>query len=84
MSVRTHVSGHGSAWRPSHPVTWASEDAGQTSPKGTPIDRNSRRRTGRDRPITFPGSPSIPSTNQAPRPSSVNAPATRKGSPVST
>ena len=43
---------------------------------------NRERRSGRERPITLPGSPSTPSMNGAERPSRVNAPATAIASPV--
>ena len=58
---------------------------------GTPAHRSvigmSRRMSiersrGRESPMTFPGSPSTPSTNGADRPSRVNAPATANASPV--
>src|SRR5690606_17021269 len=48
----------------------------------TPTFASSRRTRGRLMPITLDGSPSIPSTNQPPSPSRVNAPATASGSPV--
>ncbi len=43
-----------------------------------------RRSRGSERPITLPGSPSMPSMNGADRPSRVNAPATCSGSPLAT
>src|SRR5690606_23127755 len=48
----------------------------------TPTFASRRRTRGRLMPITLDGSPSIPSTNQPPSPSRVNAPATASGSPV--
>ena len=42
------------------------------------------RSSGSERPMTLPGSPSMPSTNGAERPSRVKAPATCSGSPVAT
>ena len=48
----------------------------------TPTAASSRRVSGRLIPITLDGSPSMPSTNQPPSPSRVNAPATASGSPV--
>ena len=42
----------------------------------------SERNSGRDTPITLPGSPSTPSMNGADRPSRVNPPATPMASPV--
>ena len=50
----------------------------------TPSPASIRRSSGRDSPITLPGSPSMPSTNGAPRPSMLNAPAIASGSPVAT
>ena len=48
----------------------------------TPTPASSRRVSGRLIPMTLDGSPSMPSTNQPPSPSRVNAPATTSGSPV--
>ncbi|SKT16304.1 Uncharacterised protein [Mycobacteroides abscessus subsp. abscessus] len=48
----------------------------------TPSLFSSRPTSGTLTPITFEGSPSMPSMNQPPRPSSVKAPATCNGSPV--
>jgi len=47
----------------------------------TPRRSNSLRVSGRLRPITLDGSPSMPLTNQPPRPSRVKPPATPSGSP---
>ena len=47
-----------------------------------PSSARSERNSGRDSPITLPGSPSTPSMNGADRPSRVNAPATAMASPV--
>ena len=49
-----------------------------------PTSISIRRSRGSDRPTTVCGSPSTPSTYGPPRPSMVNAPATRSGSPVAT
>ena len=48
----------------------------------SPTRANSLRIVGSERPITFDGSPSMPSTNQPPSPSIVKAPATRSDSPL--
>src|SRR4051812_4839016 len=47
-----------------------------------PTRANNRRIVGSERPTTFEGSPSMPSTNQPPSPSIVKAPATRNDSPL--
>jgi hypothetical protein len=55
---------------------------GQSSTTEMPSSASSRRMVGRDRPITLLGSPSMPSTNGADRPSRVKPPATPSGSPL--
>lgn len=56
--------------------------AGQKSTGDNPSPASSLRSSGSDSPMTVPGSPSTRSTNQPPRPSMVNAPATVSGSPL--
>ena len=56
----------------------------QRSVQRTPSSASSARSVGSESPTTFEGSPSMPSTNGAPRPSRVKAPATASGSPVAT
>src|SRR5580692_9970657 len=50
----------------------------------TPSLASRARSSGSEMPSTLPWSPSIPATNQPPRPSRVNAPATCSGSPLAT
>src|SRR6478735_4106406 len=58
--------------------------AAQSSAIDSPAPASSRRISGKPIPITDDGSPSTPSTNHPPRPSSVNPPATAVGSPLPT
>ncbi len=57
------------------------ELAAHSSAIETPTSESRRRTSGRPIPITLEGSPSSRSTNQPPRLSRVNAPATFNGSP---
>jgi alpha-1,2-mannosyltransferase len=54
----------------------------QRSVMPIPSSASMRRSSGRESPMTAPGSPSMPSTNGAPRPSMLNPPARACGSPV--
>ena len=56
--------------------------ATQSSAIDSPARANNLRIVGRLSPMTLDGSPSMPSTNQPPKPSMVKPPATRSDSPL--
>ena len=92
MHVVRTLSFDGGPWNSSRPrgsvsrtgPPWGPRDYGlaHRSVHVTSMRASSRRRSGRDSPMTFEGSPSMRSTKGAPSPSRVKPPATRRGSPV--